>query len=156
MPGKESEIFNSPQVRRKHRQSERYKKLIEENELLFACDMVKQMLDKAYTYKREGWMRKKIIATIQFCRDTENEHFRSFADLLETHIDGICAHAKFQISSGKVEGVNNLVKTTRRKAYGYGDDEYFFLKLFDASRRMVDRDRLAFEQSQNLANTQEK
>ena len=38
-------------------------------------------------------------------------------------------------SSGKVEGTNNMIKTVRRQAYGYRDDEYFFLKLFDASRR---------------------
>ena len=32
------------------------------------------------------------------------------------------------------EGVNNKIKTVRRRAYGYPDDEYFFLKLFDYSR----------------------
>lgn len=38
-------------------------------------------------------------------------------------------------SSGRLEGTNNMIKAVRRQAYGYRDDEYFFLKLFDASRR---------------------
>ena len=29
----------------------------------------------------------------------------------------------------------NKIKTLRRQGYGYPDDEYFFLKLFDMSRR---------------------
>jgi len=33
------------------------------------------------------------------------------------------------------EGINQKIKTLRRHAYGYPDDEYFFLKLFDMSRQ---------------------
>ena len=44
------------------------------------------------------------------------------------------AHASFRASSGKVEGMNNKIKTIRRQGYGYSDDDYFFLKIFDASR----------------------
>ena len=47
----------------------------------------------------------------------------------------ICYHAKFPISSGKVEGVNNMIKALRRKAYGYRDTEYFFLKIKFTSMR---------------------
>ncbi|MCI6784350.1 MAG: transposase, partial [Lachnospiraceae bacterium] len=35
---------------------------------------------------------------------------------------------------GKMEGINNKIKTIRRQGYGYPDDEYFFLKLIDMSR----------------------
>ncbi|MCR5088203.1 MAG: transposase, partial [Oscillospiraceae bacterium] len=35
--------------------------------------------------------------------------------------------------------INQKIKTLRRHAYGYPDDEYFFLKLFDASRHTYDR-----------------
>jgi len=49
-------------------------------------------------------------------------------------MDGIVAHAHHHISSGRVEGTNWMIKTLRRAGYGYPDD-YFFLKIFDASRR---------------------
>ena len=35
----------------------------------------------------------------------------------------------------KVEGINQKIKTIRKKSYGLPDDEYFFLKLFDVSRQ---------------------
>lgn len=47
----------------------------------------------------------------------------------------VYTHATFNISAGKIEGINNKIKTLRRKGYGYPDDDYFFLKLFDASRK---------------------
>ena len=31
--------------------------------------------------------------------------------------------------------INNKIKTLRRQGYGYPDDEYFFLKLLDMSRK---------------------
>ena len=43
--------------------------------------------------------------------------------------------ALHDISAGKMEGINNKIKTLRRQAYGYPDDEYFFLKLLDMSRQ---------------------
>ncbi|MEF2914380.1 MAG: transposase [Succinivibrio sp.] len=43
-------------------------------------------------------------------------------------------HADYKISNGKVEGINQKIKTIRRNSYGLPDDEYFFLKLFDLSR----------------------
>ena len=40
-----------------------------------------------------------------------------------------------KIYSEKVEGTNNFIKTVRRKAYGYRNNEYFFLKIMVESRR---------------------
>ena len=58
-----------------------------------------------------------------------------FGKLLSTHFEGVIAHAAYHISSDKMEGINNKIKTLRRQAYGLPDDEYFFLRLFDASRK---------------------
>ena len=69
------------------------------------------------------------------CNGTGNKHFQWVARLLENHFEGIVAHASLPFSSGMVEGTNNMIKTVRRQAYGYRDDEYFFRKLFYASRR---------------------
>ncbi|MGD1821838.1 MAG: transposase [Pleomorphochaeta sp.] len=58
-----------------------------------------------------------------------------FKRLLDNHFKGIIAHATTNISLGKIEVINNIIKTIRRQGYGYLDDDYFFLKLFDASRK---------------------
>lgn len=115
--------------------AERYEKLIAENKLLFTADLVKEKLSDAYSMNDECKMSKAIIEIIDICRETENTHFIWFANLLENHFEGITAHASLTFSSGKVEGINNLIKTIRRTGYGYPDDDYFFLKIMDASRR---------------------
>jgi len=51
--------------------------------------------------------------------------------MIETRIDGIISRVKYPISNGPLEGLNNMIKVTKRVAYGYRDDEYFFYKLFD-------------------------
>lgn len=112
---------------------ERYNEIVNNNKLLFTCDIVKEMLRKAYSYRQESRMRAKIEEIADICRATENKHFIWFAKLLENHIEGIVTHAKHQISSGKLEGINNRTKTIRRQCYGIPDDDYFFLKIIDAS-----------------------
>lgn len=114
---------------------DKYERLVSENKLLFTADIVKEKLTYAYSLGDECRMADEIIDIIDICRETRNTHFRWFANLLENHFEGIIAHATYQLSSSKVEGTNNLIKTVRRQAYGYPDDDYFFLKVFDASRR---------------------
>ena len=99
------------------------------------ADIVKEKLTYAYSLDDKGRMADEITEIINICRETGNRHFRWFANLLENHFEGIIAHATYQLSSSKVEGTNNLIKTDRRQAYGYPDDDYFFLKVFDAARR---------------------
>ena len=42
------------------------------------------------------------------------------------------------------------IKTLRRHGYGYPDDDYFFLKLFDASRKGYVRNPVAERIPQDL------
>ena len=41
-------------------------------------------------------------------------------------LDGLIAHASHPISTGKLEGFNNMIKVAKRIAYGYRDEDYFF------------------------------
>ena len=74
-----------------------------------------------------AWMKLALASGI--------EELKRFVDTIRTHLDGIIGHVDFPISSGRVEGVNNLIKTIRRKAYGFRDTEYFFLKSMLLSRK---------------------
>jgi transposase len=41
-------------------------------------------------------------------------------------LDGLVAHAKFPINTGKLEGFNNKIKVTKRNAYGFRNLDFFF------------------------------
>ena len=132
---KGNELFNKPEAKAKGGNRERYDELIRQNELLSFCEIVKAMLAKAYAYKQEKRMRDMMEDIVEVCLATGNEHFEWFANLIDSHIEGIVTHARYRISSGKVEGTNGMIKALRRAGYGYPDDEYFFLRIFGASRR---------------------
>ena len=57
---------------------------------------------------------------------------KSFAKTLREHQAGILAYYNFRISTGPLEGTNNKIKTMKREAYGYRDEEFFTLKIFAA------------------------
>ena len=52
-----------------------------------------------------------------------------FSKTLRKHKDGILAFYDERMSSGRVEGVNNRIKTLNKVAYGYRDWEFFELKI---------------------------
>ena len=102
--------------------------------MLFLAELIKEKLQHAYTLTNENEMKLEIEEIIDMCETNGNKHLLWFTKLLKSHMYGITSHAKYNISTGKIEGINNKIKTLRRQAYGYPDDEYFFLKLFDISR----------------------
>ena len=132
-----AELFKKPETVQKPGIEKRYQELLEENSLLLTMDLVKEMVNNAYQARTERGMKIFINRAIRTCRDTRNKYFEWFANLLESHMDGIIAHATVALSSGKVEGTNNMIKTLRRKGYGYPDDDYFFLKIMDSSRKFA-------------------
>ena len=132
---KGSQLFKTEDIMRKTGYEECYDSLISQNKLLFTLDLIKEKLKLAYSRDDECLMAEDIIAIMDVCKATNNPHLLWFERLLDSHFEGIIAHATYKISAGKIEGINNKIKTLRRQAYGYPDDEYFFLKLFDMSRR---------------------
>ena len=89
----------------------------------------------AYSMTDEAKMAEAVIGIMDICEATGNKHLLWFKKLLDSHFEGIIAHATYKISTGKIEGINQKIKTLRRDGYGYPDDEYFFLKIIDMSRK---------------------
>ena len=54
---------------------------------------------------------------------------KSFARTLARYRSGILAWYDHPISTGPLEGTNNKIKTLKRQAYGFRDQEYFKLKI---------------------------
>lgn len=53
----------------------------------------------------------------------------SFANTLKAHRWGILAWYNYHISTAKLEGINNKIKTMKRQAFGYRDQKFFELKI---------------------------
>lgn len=131
---KGSSLFNKQEITRKGNYYDRHNQLIQENEIFLIIELIKVALEGAYATNNEDEMVQLIFDIMELCEANGNPHLIKFKNLLYNHFEGIITHATYKISTGKIEGVNNKIKTLRRQAYGYPDDEYFFLKLFDMSR----------------------
>jgi transposase len=51
------------------------------------------------------------------------------AKTLRTHASGILAYADHPITSAKLEGINNKIKTLTKRSYGFHDENFFILRL---------------------------
>ena len=109
-----SALFGKQEVLQKGGARERCEELISQNELPFACDIVDEMLAQAYSCTDADAIRAAIERIVDMCRGTKDRHFARVARLVEGHMEGIVAHARHQISSGRVEGTNQMIKTLRR------------------------------------------
>ena len=68
-----------------------------------------------------------------WCRDaagSEIKQLQRVAATLASYRSLILNYFDHPISSGKIEGINNKIKTMKRQAYGFRDMEYFKLRLF--------------------------
>jgi transposase len=51
--------------------------------------------------------------------------------------DGILAYYEYPISTGPLEGTNHKIKTMKRQAYGFRDNEFFKLKIMGLHLTLV-------------------
>jgi len=69
---------------------------------------------------------------IKTTKQTEISELVQMAKTVENHFDGILAYWKSNgITSAAMEGFNNKVRWLLRQSYGFHDEEYFHLKIFD-------------------------
>lgn len=98
-----------------------------------------QPLSQAYYLKEELsllWEQPSRVAMEDFLRqwcaramETGIALLRQMAKTLRLHARGILSWWEHRLSSGKMEGVNNKIKTLTRQAYGYRNEAFFILKL---------------------------
>lgn len=130
---KKSKLFKKKKKSRTKSLSRKYNGLIKNNEILILLDVIKEELRLAYQSDNTYEMEKMIKHILSLCEENGHSRLIYFKRLIERHYEGIINHAKYKISTGPVEGINNKIKTLRRTHYGLPDDDYFFLKVIDCS-----------------------
>ena len=96
-------------------------------------------LMKGYYLKeslREIWMQvdkeqaqQVLMKWVEQARDSKVPLLIKFANTITAFRSGIIAWYDYHISTGKLEGINNKIKTMKRQAYGYRDEKFFELKI---------------------------
>ncbi|MCA1696541.1 MAG: ISL3 family transposase [Actinobacteria bacterium] len=69
----------------------------------------------------DGWIRRAEASGIKI--------LQQMGKTLAGHRSGLLAYYDAMITSGPMEGTNNKIKTMKRQAYGFRDQEFFKLKI---------------------------
>ena len=103
--------------------------LLEANECLKTVYVMKDALKALWRYTREGWARKAWETWLELAQSSGVKPLQRFAKNMAKRIDGILSHCRWKLNTSVVEGANNKIKVLKRIAYGYRDEDYFFLKI---------------------------
>jgi transposase len=107
----------------------RLKDLLRVNRRLAAVYILRDGLRRLWEYRYQGcalrWFRSWYARAIR----SRIDPLKRFARALKKRLDGVLAHCRYPIHTGTLEGINNKVKVIKRVAYGFRDQDYFFLKI---------------------------
>lgn len=107
----------------------RLRELLRVNKRLATVYVLKDDLKSLWDYRLPSWAH-------QFFREWYARAIRSrikplqrFARALRDKIDGVLSHCQYPLHTSLLEGIMNKIKVIKRMAYGFRDDDYFFLKI---------------------------
>lgn len=103
--------------------------LFQANQPLLTAYLMRDELKRLWFYRRPGWAKR---AWDNWCEEAEKSGIAAlslFARKLKSYLHGILSRCRHPLNTSIVEGINNTIKVIKRRAYGYRDQEYFFLKI---------------------------
>ena len=104
------------------------------NEPLYEMYLLKESFLSIFSLEKERDVaQKEILNWIDNILLTEYKKLKSFARSLIKRMDDILNWFDFNISNAKSEGINNVIKTVLKRAYGYKNFDYFRMKVLQKS-----------------------
>jgi transposase len=113
----------------KHNEPARLQEALELNQPLATAYYLKEQLGEVWEQEDEDEARIFLLDWIAQAECSGIRMLINFAKTLRTHAWGILAYYDHPISTGPLEGTNNKIKTMKRQAYGFRDQEFLKLKI---------------------------
>jgi len=98
------------------------------NRKVFKAYLLKESLDRLWTYRYEGAMLNYLQRWIDHLRWQRLKAFQKLAEMLLDHLDGILNYCRTRVPLGVVEAVNGNIKSLLRRGRGYTNLRYLLLK----------------------------
>jgi transposase len=100
------------------------------NEPLNLGYVLKEALGLLWEQRSFEAMAEFLKEWCQWAADSGVRQMQQLAKTLSLHARGILNWWEHRISNGRMEGINNKIKTMLRQTYGLRDERYFMLKLY--------------------------
>lgn len=114
---------------------ERLEAILAANEKLQVAHNLGEMLKSALYCRNPKVFETDFKRWLFMAEKTGYEELLKFCNLIRSHWKGFRNRVEYPLSNGPLEGTNCLIKNIRRQSYGIRDDLYFFLKIWEATRK---------------------
>jgi transposase len=98
------------------------------NRRVMKAYLLKESLERLWTYRYEGAMVRYLQSWIDQLRWQRLPPFQRLAQMLADHLDGILNYCRTKVRFGVVEAINGNIKTLLRRGRGYKNLAYLLLK----------------------------
>jgi transposase len=107
----------------------RLRELLQANRALFIVYVLKDDLKQLWRFRYPGAARRFWAQWYERAIASRLAPLIVFANQLALRLEGVISHCRYPLHTGILEGINNKIKVIKRMAYGFRDDDYFFLKI---------------------------
>ena len=107
------------------------------NHRLFKADVLREQLDRLWTYTTRTGVLNFLNGWIDALRWQRLPEMDRLGDFLLKHIEGIAAYCDHPVRFGVVESINTTIKAVLRRARGMRDEAVLVLKLRWATARPI-------------------
>jgi len=111
------------------KEPQRLEEALRLNAPLATAYYLKAELNEIWEQDDEEEAQALLMDWITYAESSGIRMLQNFAKTLRLHALGILAYYDHPISTGPLEGTNNKIKTMKRQAYGFRDQEFFRLKI---------------------------
>lgn len=99
------------------------------NRRLFKAYVLREQLDRLWTYKTRVGVLNFLLGWIRALRWQRLPEMECLGDFLFRHVEGIAAYCEHSVRFGVVESINTTIKAVIRRARGMRDEALLLLKL---------------------------
>jgi len=107
----------------------RLNELLKANKTLMTVYVLRDELKHLWDFRSRGHALRHWNQWYNHAVRSRIEPLRRFAKRLKNYLHGILGHCAHPLHTSLLEGINNKIKVIKRMAYGFRDDDYFFLKI---------------------------
>lgn len=100
------------------------------NQPLATAYYMKELLQEFWEQDSKTAARELMDDWIHLANASGIRILMDFAKTLAVHRTGLLAWYDYPISTGPLEATNNKIQLLKRQAYGYRDNEFFYLKIY--------------------------
>jgi len=115
-------------VNLKSGQKQQLNQLFSLNRRVMKAYLLKESLDRLWSYHYEGAMLRYLQSWIDQLRWQRLKPFEKLARMLLDHLEGILNYCRTKVPLGVVEAVNGNIKALLRRGRGYSNLRYLLLK----------------------------